>query len=231
MTWDSCLVLVDEDDRGTSRSLPTLVDSTGVVHQPRGSSTCAVANLREENHSHSQPTQRLSPVEVDFPLDAAMSEACGQELRDLLTSTSVEQLTISTRPTLSPSDSIADAVAEMRIHSHGSAVICDNDRLVGIFTERDMLRVLATGIDLNQPLSTVMTSEPHTLQADAKLSDVIASMYRGGYRRLPVVNQDHQPIGIIDVKAVVQFLVEHFPEAVYNQASHVHSIARHPEGA
>jgi CBS domain-containing protein len=164
-------------------------------------------------------------------LEAEMSEACGQEFRDLFTSTPVEQLAISTRPTLSPDDSIADAVAEMRIHSHGSAVICDAGRLVGIFTERDMLRVLADQMDLEQPVSSVMTSAPHTLQAGSTLSDVISSMYRGGYRRLPVVDQAEHPVGIIDVKAVVQFLVEHFPEAVYNQASRVHSIARHREGA
>jgi len=166
-----------------------------------------------------------------YLLEAEMSESCGQELRDLLTSTPVEQLAISTRPTLSPTDSIADAVAEMRIHSHGSAVVCDAGRLVGIFTERDMLGVLASGMDLEQPLGNVMTADPHTIPVDATLSDVITSMYRGGYRRLPVVNPDQHPVGIIDVKAVVQFLVEHFPEAVYNQASRVHSIARHREGA
>jgi predicted transcriptional regulator len=84
---------------------------------------------------------------------------------------------------------------------------------------------------MNAPLSEVMTKSPQTVTADATLYDVIRLMDKGGYRRLPVVDATGLPVGIVDVKSIVHFLVEHFPAAVYNQASHAQLLAKHREGA
>ncbi|MBW3542772.1 MAG: CBS domain-containing protein [Planctomycetes bacterium] len=153
------------------------------------------------------------------------------ELRSILTLTRVGEIALSTRPTLTPGDTIAAAAARMREESHGSALICSDGKLVGIFTERDLLRVIAAGRDLNTPLSEVMTVRPQTVTTEQTLFDATRWMDEGGYRRLPVVDASGAPVGIIDVKNITHFLVEHFPEAVYNQASHAQLIARHREGA
>ncbi len=153
------------------------------------------------------------------------------DLRSILTSTKVGELALTTRPSLRSTDTVSAAADEMRKASHGSAVICDDNKLVGIFTERDLLRVIGEGGDLNQPLSDVMTRNPQTLTVDDTLFDATRFMDQGGYRRLPVVDADKTPVGIVDVKTVSHFLVQHFPEAVYNQASHDQLIAKNPEGA
>src|SRR5262245_47994326 len=119
----------------------------------------------------------------------------------------------------------------MRAHSHGSAMVCREGRLAGIFTERDLMKLLATDQTLEQPLSSVMTPRPRTVTLDDTLMTVIQLMDEGGYRRLPVVTASGSPVGIVDVKSVVHFLVEHFPKAVYNQAPRALLNARDREGA
>lgn len=154
------------------------------------------------------------------------------ELRSILTSTQVGELTSRHHPTLKASDTIASAANEMRRVSHGSALVCDDDgKLVGIFTERDLLKLIHSGGNLESPVSEAMTANPKTVSTTDSLLDATRYMDEGGYRRLPVIDQQGQPVGIVDVKTVAHLLVEHFPQAVYNQASHSEMTARGPEGA
>lgn len=153
------------------------------------------------------------------------------DLRDLLASTRVGEITIKNRATLLPSNSVGHAADQMRARSHGSALVCEDGRLVGIFTERDLLRIVAGDEGLGMPLSEVMTKNPKTITTEKSLMDAVNLLEQGGYRRLPVVDADGTPVGIIDVKTLVHFLVEHFPESIYNQASLDQLIARNPEGA
>lgn len=152
-------------------------------------------------------------------------------LRQLLNTSRVGQLAPKEVPVLRGAQSIAEAVREMRAHSHGSALVCEGSKLIGIFTERDLLKLLAAGTRLDQPLATAMTSSPRTVTLDDTLMTVIQLMDGGGYRRLPVVDAAGSPAGIVDVKSVVHFLVEHFPKAVYNQAPRALLNARNREGA
>ena len=85
--------------------------------------------------------------------------------------------------------------------------------------------------DLNAQLSEVMTREPQTVTTKDSLLDAIRHMDDGGYRRVPVLDDSGKPVGIIDVKTVIHFLVQYFPAAVYNQASSKQLIATSQEGA
>lgn len=154
------------------------------------------------------------------------------QLHSILTSTNVGDVALAQRPELSPSDSVAKAIESMRSVSHGCALVCDGrGRLVGILTERDVMRRLAEGCPDDEPLEEAMTFQPGTIERTATLLDAIRAMVAGGYRRLPVLDDEGRPTGLLDVKTIVHFLVENFPEAVYNQTSHRHSVARTPEGA
>lgn len=152
-------------------------------------------------------------------------------LRDVLNTAKVAELTVKAVPVLAAADTIADAAARMREHSHGSALICDQGKLVGVFTERDLLRFVASGRPFSTPLAGVMTVHPRTILTDDLLITVIGLMDQGGYRRLPVVDATGAPAGIVDVKTVVHFLVEHFPAGVYNQAPIAQQTSKDREGA
>jgi CBS domain-containing protein len=153
------------------------------------------------------------------------------DLRSILTSTLVGELELAPCATLSPADTVREAAAKLRRSKRGSGMVCAGGALVGIFTERDLLKMIGTGRNLDTPLSEVMTANPQTVRTEDSLLEAVRRMDRGGYRRLPVLDSGGKPVGIVDVKSITHFLVQHFPAAVYNQAPHAQLVAKHREGA
>ena len=164
--------------------------------------------------------------------EMAMSiDFSSRDLRDLFASTMVGELTLKAFPILSPSQTVADAAAAMREHGRGSTLVCDAGKLVGIFTERDWMRVLAEGDAPSAVLSARMTPDPECVTVSDSVGTAVGRMDDGGYRRVPVLDDNGVPIGILDVRAIVHFIVEQIPAAVYNQASHAALTAKRREGA
>jgi CBS domain-containing protein len=152
-------------------------------------------------------------------------------LRQVLTASRVGQLPLKEVPVLNEDGTIFQAVERMRAHSHGSILIVREGKLAGIFTERDLLKLMSQQESLDRPVSEVMTAHPRTVTRDDSLFNVMQLLDEGGYRRLPVVDADDNPVGLVDVKSVVHFLVEHFPAGVYNQAPRALVNPRSREGA
>src|SRR5947209_8069264 len=121
---------------------------------------------------------------------------------------------LSPRPPLQvcPAATVAEAVALMREDGVGCILICEGDRIQGIFTERDLMRrVLAEGKPLTVPVAECMTPHPVVVHLKDSIAAAIRRMEEGGYRHLPVVNDVGRPLGVLSVKQIVHYLVEHFP--------------------
>ena len=128
--------------------------------------------------------------------------------------------------------SVADAVEIMRRERVGCVLVTRRGQLVGIFTERDLLkRVLAVGKPLADPLIEVMTEDPASVRINEPIRTAIRTMEEGGYRHLPVVDEDNRPVGVLSAKRIVRYLVEHFPSLVHNQPPEPHQYPDHAEGA
>lgn len=153
------------------------------------------------------------------------------DLRTLFTTTTVGELTLTQVPVLCPGDTAEQAASAMRAVSHGCALVCDGDRLVGIITERDLLKLLVDPARYRAPLSDVMSSTPRTISSNDQLIDAVRLMDQGGYRRLPVVDGQSCPVGIVDVKTIINYLVDQMPATVYNQAASALLSVREREGA
>ena len=127
---------------------------------------------------------------------------------------------------------VSDAIEVMRRDGVGCLLVTESGRLVGIFTERDLLtRVLAVGKILSVPVQDVMTRDPVTVQPKDSIRTAVKRMQNGGYRHLPVVDDRDRPAGILSAKRIVRYLVEHFPETVYNQPPNPNTAPDSPEGA
>jgi CBS domain-containing protein len=127
---------------------------------------------------------------------------------------------------------VRDAVALMRLHRVGCVLVCQGGRLLGIFTERDLLRrVLAPGRPLSLPLGDCMTADPVVVQRTESIGAAIRRMEEGGYRHLPVVDGAGRPIGVLSVKRIVQYLVEHFPSTIHCLPPDPEAFPHRPEGA
>jgi CBS domain-containing protein len=99
------------------------------------------------------------------------------------------------------SSSVTEAARRMRERNVGAAMVVDDARLAGIFTERDALfRVLALALD---PASTavrdVMTRNPQTIHPDKPFDEALRMMHEGRFRNVPVV-EDGRPLGMVSVR-------------------------------
>jgi CBS domain-containing protein len=93
--------------------------------------------------------------------------------------------------TLRPSDSVRAACKVMAERNIGAVLVTDEDgRLLGIFTERDLLnRVAAPGLDFDKTLlREVMTKRPMSMHSTDSAIVALRRMRDGGYRHLPVVD-------------------------------------------
>src|SRR3954466_4949631 len=111
---------------------------------------------------------------------------------------SVERLASAAPLCLGHDASVRDAVDLMRRHRVGCVLVCQAGRLLGIFTERDLLRrVLAPGRPLSLPLGDFMTTDPVVVQRTESIGAAIRRMEEGGYRHLPVVEGSGRPVGVL----------------------------------
>jgi CBS domain-containing protein len=100
----------------------------------------------------------------------------------------------------SPEETVRDAAIGMAAHHCGAILVCRDDTLIGIFTERDLIaKVVALGRDLDTPLIEVMTVNPDTIAADASIMSAVRQMSESGYRHLPVVQAD-RILGILSIR-------------------------------
>ena len=122
----------------------------------------------------------------------------------------------------SPKDTIARAMKAMQ-NEHRGCVLATEDgtlkgRLVGIFTERDVLiRVIDRGRNpATLTLGEVMTGDPESLPGDATVAWALNKMEVGGFRHIPVVDERGRPLLVVSVKDIVAYLVAAFPEEILN---------------
>lgn len=118
-----------------------------------------------------------------------------------------------------PETPAREVVAALRHYNTGTAVVCDEGRPVGMFTERDAIRLIAAASEMAMPIREVMASPVVTVPQSASVGQAIRLMQRGGYRRLPIVDDDGKLVGIVKVTGIVHYFVDHFPETVLNLAA------------
>ena len=154
--------------------------------------------------------------------DDEYSESLETEFRKLqgaLLSDRVELLAPSEPIKLPGEATVQEAIETMVAHRRSAMVVVDPEgRLVGIFTDRDVLtRVAAQRRDPERTrLDEVMTRDPDALFPDDRICYAVNRMTSMGYRTVPLVDADRRPIGIVTVNDVVRWLAELFPEAVIN---------------
>lgn len=92
---------------------------------------------------------------------------------------------------LGPEATVAEAASAMHARRVGAVLVTDGERhLLGIFTGRDAVRLLAEGLDAKAtPLSAVMTRNPTTLGPRGTAMDALLALSDCGFRHLPIVEQ------------------------------------------
>jgi CBS domain-containing protein len=144
-------------------------------------------------------------------------EECGQTLTQLAEPGSPMERSITRHPVgvlarkspimVASSVTVRSALDTLVENSIGCLLIEENGRVVGIFTERDVLnRVLPDRGRLDEPVSSVMTAAPETIRIDDSIAYAMHEMTVGGYRHLPIAGTDGSAAGVISARDVVRFL-------------------------
>jgi CBS domain-containing protein len=132
---------------------------------------------------------------------------------------------------LDASTTVADTVQAMREQQLGYALIMAEDRLIGIFTERDVfLAVIGNPAALSRPVSDLMTRDPVTVAENDPVGQVVIRMHEGGFRQVPVTDSQGHVVACVRHKDVAQFMANHFADRVLNLPPDPEQHARTPGG-
>ena len=114
-----------------------------------------------------------------------------------------------------PQASVDDAVRLMKEAHVGAVLIVEQERLIGIFTERDAVyRVLAARRDpLLTPLAEVMTRDPVVVAPEETFGYALLLMHDNGFRHAPVV-ENGRPIGVVSTRHALDPELEEFTAAI-----------------
>jgi CBS domain-containing protein len=115
-----------------------------------------------------------------------------------------------------PTAPLSEAIEQMKRDEGGCVIVCEDARVVGIFTERDLLnRIVGQDADLSAPVRDWMSHNVETLGMDATIGDAVRVMNEKGYRNIPLV-ENEKLVGSISVFDVITYLAESYPKETMN---------------
>ena len=110
--------------------------------------------------------------------------------------------------TVAPEDTVGEAAEKMVARGVGSVLVSDYGRLIGILTERDLLRAVADRIHSSEArVREWMTSDPITLAPGATADEAAKIMLDNGFRHVPIVD-DGRAVGIVSIRDVARWSTE-----------------------
>ena len=133
-----------------------------------------------------------------------------QVLESALANTALSEVVSQPPLMVSASSPLADAIHLMQQERRACVLVMEDDRLVGIFTERDILmKVAGQPLDLiHTPVSVSMTPDPFTLPADANVAFALSKMVLEGFRHIPLVDEEGYPTAVVSMRNLIEYLGE-----------------------
>lgn len=116
------------------------------------------------------------------------------------------------------STSLGRVLQLMRESNRGAVLVVSNEKLVGIFTERDVLmKVAGQPTDLEHTaVSQLMTVDPVTLPVDASVAFALNKMLIEGFRHIPLVDDHNQPVAVVSMRDLIDYLSNFFSREILN---------------
>jgi len=152
-------------------------------------------------------------------------------IEDLLKNVRVGDLNLQTDHRIDPQTPLAEVYRAFDEQRHGAAMVCDGDDVVGIFTQRDVLyRTALEDPDPQTPVSDLMSDRPVTIGLNEALAEALRAMVEGGYRHIPVVDDDGRQVGLLSSRVILRFIADQYPESVLNLPPRLHQVMSRSEG-
>ncbi len=153
-------------------------------------------------------------------------------IADKLSEVKIRHLPLRPAALVERGASIREAVEVMKSKRLGCALVCERGKLVGLFTERDLLnKVIGELVGYDAPVEQVMTADPAKLRLDDSVFDAMRVMKEGDYRNIPLVDGQETAAGVVTVRDLVTYFAEHFPKEALNLPPDHDQTMWHAEGA
>jgi CBS domain-containing protein len=105
---------------------------------------------------------------------------------------------------VAPEDTLGEVADRMNALNVGAVVVKDFGRLIGILTERDLLKAMAARVHTSEArVRQWMTENPITASADTDVDEAARVMLENGFRHLPVLDENGQVAGVVSLRRVV----------------------------
>ena len=121
-----------------------------------------------------------------------------------------------------PDSSVYDALSVMAEHDIGAVLVTENDRLLGVFTERDYARkvVLKGLVSRDVRISELMTPNPCTVSPSSTVDEVMTTMTENRFRHLPVVERG-RIIGVVTIGDMVKAVLSQQEQTIRHLSSYI----------
>lgn len=154
-----------------------------------------------EDGDYHDPLKNYAPPQFDDELERALHEGA------------VAELPTTPVTLINADESVERAVKLMAENDVGCLLVIDGERLVGIFTQRDLL--MKTVDNYNRikagPIRDIMTPNPVVVRDTDSPAKAINLMAIGGFRHIPVLDVDDRVVGLIGPRRATAYLKNHFP--------------------
>ena len=117
---------------------------------------------------------------------------------------------------VTPQETVLDALRLMQKERHGAILVCEGRKLIGVLTERDILRRMGASLPLDVPVSEVLSGSVWSVSQTDSVATALRAMNQHQCRHLAVTGREGEAVGFLSVRRIVHELVELFPAAVYN---------------
>lgn len=152
-------------------------------------------------------------------------------LRQELEAEQVQHLDLQRYCLVERGASVRDTLGRMRAEGGRTALITDGAELVGIFTERDVMRRVVTDPEaLDRPVEVVMTPRPVTVSPDTSAAEALWMMDDQHFRNLPVIDTQGDILGVMTYASIIQYLAARYPVEVLNRSPRPEQYPSKPEG-
>lgn len=152
-------------------------------------------------------------------------------LKEELEAQQVRHLDLSGYCLVDSGTPVRDVLDSMRAQHRRAALVTNGPDLVGIFTERDVLRKVALAPEtLDQPVDELMTPRPITVLPDTSAADALWLMDEHRFRNLPVVDRGGRILGDMTHASIVAYLGARYPMEVLNRPPRPDQFPRKAEG-
>lgn len=142
------------------------------------------------------PLENYDPPEYADPVERALGEE------------RIASMRITPVATIAPDTTVRDAIRQMADMRHACLLVAENERLVGMFTDREIVNHVALEYNetADRPVREVMTTDPVYVHGDDTLAAAMCVMAVSGFRHVPVLTEDGRIDGIVTPQRVSEFL-------------------------